>query len=346
MGDSETRIPAGEQLAAAHGEEEPRRPAVTVCLPVSRGVEALSRALRSVLAQDLHDVEVIIGDETGQFRSLIESIGDERIVYRHNEQRLGYGLNHVTLLDCATGRHLAVLHDDDWWDPQYLSTLVAALDADPALGVACSAVSRDLDGESGRRLAPWPIPLEPGRNDDVLPVLLREEWFLLPTACVWRRQVWSGQARQWHLDLRTTDLQLFLSAAEAGWSFYFHPDPLAHWVQHPGQSGASRGGDFGMAAADDALEFWRRWLQGRPAEYGDLSSKQRAQCHLRRARAFVLTGRRAEARSALREATALGGRRLSGRLRLAVAVHVPSQIVRGLVGAKRMMQRAVGRLES
>jgi hypothetical protein len=222
---------------------------------------------------------------------------------------------------------------------------VAALDADPALGVACSAVRRDVEGTSHRRPAPWPIPLNPGRNDDVLPVLLREEWFLLPTACVWRRQVWSGEARQWHLDLRTTELQLFLSAAEAGWSFYFHPEPLAHWMQHPGQSGAPRGDDLGMAAADDALEFWCRWLQGRPAEYSDLSSTQRARCHLRRARAFVLTGRRAEARSALREATALGGSQLPGRRRLAVAVFAPSPIVRGVVGAKRKLQRAIGRLE-
>jgi hypothetical protein len=297
------------------------------------------------LAQDLHDFEVIIGDETGQFRSLVESLGDDRLVYTHNESRLGYGLNHLTLLDRAMGRHLAVLHDDDWWDPRYLSTMVAALDADPAVGVACSAVSRDVEGGSRRLPAPWPIPFDPGRNDDVLPVLLREEWFLLPTACVWRRQVWSGQAREWHLDLRTTELQLFLSAAEAGWSFYYHPEPLAHWVQHPGQSGAPRGGDLGMAAADDALEFWRRWLQGRPAEYSDLSSRQRARCHLRRARAFVLTGKRAEASSALREATALGGRRLPGRRQVAVATRFPSPIVRAAVGAKRAMQHAVGGLE-
>jgi hypothetical protein len=297
------------------------------------------------LAQDLQDVEVIIGDETGQFRSLIESLGDERIVYTYNESRLGYGLNHVSLLDRATGRHLAVLHDDDWWDPHYLSTLVAALDADPGLGVACSAVSRDVEGARRRSHSLWPIPLEPGRNDDVLPILLREEWFLLPTACVWRRQAWSGQAREWHLDLKTTELQLFLSAAEAGWGFYFHPEPLAHWVQHQGQSGAPRGGDLGMAAADDALEFWRRWLQGRPEEYRDLCARQRALCHLRRARAFVLTGRRVEARSALREATALGGRHLPGWLRMAVAVRIPSPVVRDAVGAKRVMQRAIGSLE-
>jgi hypothetical protein len=100
-----------------------------------------------------------------------------------------------------------------------------------------------------------------------------------------------------------------------------------------------------MAAADDALEFWRRWLQGRPAEYRELSSRQRALCHLRRARAFMLTGRRVEARSALREATALGGRRLPGWLRMAVAVRIPSSVVRAVVGAKRVMQHAIGSLE-
>ena len=132
---------------------------------------------------------------------------------------------------------MTVLHDDDWWEPTYLSSLVAVLDADPEVGLACCATV--LDDEHGRT-TPWPFPLGAGRHDGVLETLLREDWFLLLNATMWRREVWAGPARQWS-ELCCADLQLFLSAADAGWALYYLPTPLAHWAQHRGQSGAERG---------------------------------------------------------------------------------------------------------
>ncbi len=312
-------------------------PTVSVCMPVSRDATVVRRALDSVLAQDLSDFEVLIGDETGSAAGPVAELADPRLHYQRNPHRLGFTKNHGALLDRATGRYVAILHDDDWWEPSYLSSLVAVLDADPTLGMACCGTVVDFGpGETLR----WPVPLSAGKHDNVIDVLLHEEWFLLPISTMWRGQLWAGPARQWPA-LCCADLQLFLSVADAGWGLYYLPDPLAHWVQHSGQSGAWRGSDHGLGVADDVLAFWEGWLRGRPDADVALAGRQRARWHLRRARALILAGRAAEARESVARATAvarasaLDRRELPGLRQLSLASHLPTIAVRAGVGLKR-----------
>jgi hypothetical protein len=334
-------IPEPDATCAAPGDEAPERnvaslPTVSVCMPVSRPPDAVRRALTSVLAQDLADLEVVIGDETGTAASVVTDIADPRIVYHHNPRRLGFSGNHRAILDRARGRYLAVFHDDDEWEPTYLSSMSAVLDADPEVGmVCCGTVVDKKDGPT-----PWPIPIAPGRHDDVLDTLLYEEWFLLPISTMWRRDTWTGPARQWP-DLCCGDLQFFLSVAEAGWALYYLPEVLSHWVQHTGQTGAQRGSDLGLGVADDVLAFWDEWLATRPPDKTVLVNGQRARWHLRRARALLLLGRRAEARLSLRRAVATarnaGDRAvaLPGLRRLSLASRLPYPVIRAGVQAKR-----------
>jgi hypothetical protein len=169
---------------------------------------------------------------------------------------------------------------------------------------------------------------------------LREEWFLLPGSTVWRREVWQGPAREWP-ELCCADLQLFMSAADAGWGLYYLARPRAHWVQHAEQSGAWRGSDHGLGVAEDVLAFWNGWLEGRPEAQIEMAARQRARWHLRRARALVLSGRRSEARVALRQAAelrraaALDASELPGMSRLTMAAWMPTGAVRAGVRLKR-----------
>jgi cellulose synthase/poly-beta-1,6-N-acetylglucosamine synthase-like glycosyltransferase len=323
-------------------------PTVSVCMPVSRDATVVRRALASVLAQDFDDFEILIGDETGSAEQVAAEVGDPRVHYQRNPHRLGFSKNHGALLDRAVGRYLAVLHDDDWWEPSYLSSLVAVLETDPEVGMAfCGTV---LDDDHGH-LERWTVPIDAGRHDNVVDVLLREDWFLLPISTMWRREAWTGPARQWP-ELCCADLQFFLSVADAGWALYYLPAALAHWVQHTGQSGAWRGSDNGMGVADDVLAFWEGWLRGRPDGQAALTNRQRARWHLRRARALMLAGRAHEARadigqaSALRRASALARAELPGLGRLSVASHLPSIAVRAGVGLKRSVSDAQARRRS
>jgi hypothetical protein len=312
-------------------------------MPMARPAPALERALRSVLAQDFTDFELLIGDETGAARPLVTALADPRVDYRHNPTRLGFSGNHMALLDRARGRYLAVLHDDDRWEPTFLSRLVAVLERHPDIAMACCGVV--LDRGVGDDTEVWPTPLRPGRNDDLLELVLAEEWFLLLDAVIWRREVWGGPARQWP-DLCCGDLQFFLSAVEARWPLYFLDTALTAYSMHRGQSGAWRGPDAGLAVADDVLTFWDGWLRGRPDRLVALTTRQRARWHLRRARALLLAGRTPDARDAVARAEALGGSDLPDLRRLKLAIALPNPLVRGAVALKRRVAEgaaAVGR---
>jgi len=313
-------------------------PTVSICLPTSRDPKITTTAWHSVLAQSFRDFEVLIGDETGDFAPTVAAIGDARVDYRHNARRLGYSRNHIALLNRAKGRYLAILHDDDWWEPTYLASMVAALESSPTIGVATCDIRRDVGGPR-RRAATWPVPLRPGRNDDVLDLLVREEWFLLPTSSMLRREVWQGAAREWPMHLHVSELQLYLSAAEVGWSFYYLPSPLAHWVQHDGQSAAYMSGDYGLAIANDVLEFWESWLRDRSEHYVRISRRQRANTQLRRARALLLLGDRKTAREALSAARQLAGAGVPGYKRFTVGSRLPLPVLRAVLVSKRLAAR-------
>ncbi|HXQ75727.1 MAG TPA: glycosyltransferase family A protein [Acidimicrobiales bacterium] len=303
-----------------------------MCMPMARPASEVERALRSVLAQDFTDFELLIGDETGAARALVTDLADPRVDYRHNPTRLGFSSNHVALLDRARGRYMAVLHDDDRWEPTFLSRLVAVLERHPDIAMACCRVV--IDRGAGDDTELWPTPLRPGRNDDLLGLVLAEEWFLLLDAAIWRREVWAGPARQWP-DLCCGDLQFFLSAVEARWPLYFLDTALTAYTMHRGQSGAWRGPDSGLAVADDVLAFWDGWLQGRPDRFAALTARQRARWHLRRARALLLAGRTSDARRDVARAEDLGGSELPDLRRLKLAVALPNSLVRGAVALKR-----------
>jgi glycosyltransferase involved in cell wall biosynthesis len=301
-------------------------------MPMARTAREVERAVRSVLAQEFEDFELLIGDETGGAEALVASLGDPRINYTRNRTRLGFSQNHVALLDRTRGRYLTVLQDDDRWEPDFLSRLVPVLDRHPDIGLACCRVVLDRGDGDDKEL--WPIPLRPGRTDDLLTVVLTEEWFMLLCNTVWRREVWAGPARRWP-ELCCADLQFFLAAAEAGWPIYFLDTVLAAYTLHRGQSGAWRGQDSGLGVADDVLAFWAGWLAGKPSSQSAATARQRARWHLRRARALLLSGRSGAARGAVATAEALAGTELPGLRRLKLAAALPNPVVRGAVALKR-----------
>ena len=298
------------------------------------------RALASVLDQDLDNLEVLIGDETGE----AQGGGRHRRSpgrYHRNPERLGFTANHRTLLDQAQGRYMAVLHDDDWWEPTYLSSLVGVLESDAKVGLACSGTIVDR-GENDSE--PWPVAVSPGRHDDALDILLARG--VVPPARLHRvapRGVVGGGTRLARPVLCRPAVLHVRRRRRLG--LYYLPDMLYHWVQHDGQSGAWQGSDNGLGVADDVLAFWEGWLEGRPGSEVTRAARQRARWQMRRARALVLAGRPGEARMALRRATALQRtaglerRDLPGLRRLTVASRLPTPVVLNAIDLKRAMSR-------
>jgi len=269
-----------------------------------------------VLAQMLEDIEVLIDDDGGHGRSVVEQAGDARVSYRRNEPPRGFVGNHEALLARARGELIAILHDDDTWDPRYLETAVRALDHSPSAGFALTA-HRELP--SGV-VAPH---LPPGHHPDALPLLLDERVRMLPSATVLRREALADVRRPWPA-LSCGDMVLYLDAAAAGWGVAVVDEPLVAYVRHPQQISADELAFRGDLA--ELLELYR--FDDRAAE------------RLRRRR--VATARLSSARAQLKAGDAAGAR---GSIALARAV-APTPRTRAEARLLALLSRRPGLLRA
>jgi glycosyltransferase involved in cell wall biosynthesis len=109
-------------------------PRVTIILTVYQRTDLLRFALESALAQTYQNFEIIIADDSGSesAKEVCQPYVDgKRVHYRPNPTTLGIALSLRAAIGQARGTYLAVLNDDDVWGPEFLSTLVPALEADP-----------------------------------------------------------------------------------------------------------------------------------------------------------------------------------------------------------------------
>lgn len=110
-----------------------REPLVSVILTVYNRLTFFADALRSVEAQTFTDYEIVVADDsgTGAARALSLASGNARIRYHANSTSLGIALSLRAALAQARGKYVAILNDDDLWEPEFLTRLVPPLEADP-----------------------------------------------------------------------------------------------------------------------------------------------------------------------------------------------------------------------
>lgn len=112
-------------------------------MPTYNRARGLERALESVLRQSERDLEVIISDNasTDATPQLVEQAAarDPRVRFVRQRVNMGLTANFNAVLRAARGRYVMVLADDDWLDEDYLARCRAALEADPALALACGS---------------------------------------------------------------------------------------------------------------------------------------------------------------------------------------------------------------
>jgi len=108
-------------------------PEVSVVIPTRNRWPHLTRALRSVLAQEDVDLEVIVVDDgsTDETSARLAEVDDPRVVVVHREPPHGVARARNTGIEHARGTWLAFLDDDDLWAPRKLR---AQLDAAAAVG--------------------------------------------------------------------------------------------------------------------------------------------------------------------------------------------------------------------
>lgn len=98
---------------------------VSIGLPVRNGADSLDRVIRSVLAQEHENVELVICDNastdaTSQICERYRAI-DDRVIYRRHPTNIGLLNNFISAIESASGRYFRWIGDDDWLHPAYVS---------------------------------------------------------------------------------------------------------------------------------------------------------------------------------------------------------------------------------
>jgi glycosyltransferase involved in cell wall biosynthesis len=124
-------------------------PKVSVLIPTFNRVRLIGDAVDSVLAQTLHDFEIIVVDDGSTDDTapwIRERYGSEgRVRYAHQENR-GIGAARQHGLRLARGEYISLLDDDDYYLPRYLESQAAFLDRHEGVDVVvCDA---RLDAET------------------------------------------------------------------------------------------------------------------------------------------------------------------------------------------------------
>lgn len=160
-------------------------PLVSVIIPNYNHARFLGGAIRSVLNQTYRPVEIIVVDDgsTDNSGEVAAAFGNQiRYIYQTNA---GLSAARNTGLCAAKGEFIGVLDADDMYEPNFLETLVAALQADPeADGVYCGY--RFVDEADN----PLPqIENRPVSPADLYTALLDGNFFV-PEAVFLRRRVY------------------------------------------------------------------------------------------------------------------------------------------------------------
>jgi len=115
-------------------------PRVSVVIPTYNRTWGLKRAIASVLSQTFPDFELIITDDASaeDTPEVARSFADPRLRYYRQSNNVGVSRNWGTGVELAHGEFVALLMDDDRYEPKFLARRVAALRAHPGSSFAFS----------------------------------------------------------------------------------------------------------------------------------------------------------------------------------------------------------------
>lgn len=202
---------------------------ISIVIPAYNYAHYLGDAIRSILRQDVTDIEVIVCDDcsTDDTRQVVESFSreDDRIAYFLNERNLGATPNINQAMKRARGEYIVLLGADDMLEPGSLETLKATLDAHPECGYAFGRYTL-LDSE-GRSIAlqhpGWWNRDYFGERDEFAD-LLKYDLYINIGAAMFRREVLENReffdlslsAFESERFFRATDLALMLDLSLLG----------------------------------------------------------------------------------------------------------------------------------
>lgn len=308
-------------------------PRFSVCIPAGRDSAWFRSALNSAVGQSVADLEVIVSDESGgDLRDAVLALGDPRVRYLANTERLGFALNHQRVLDEARGDYVAILHDDDFWHADYLATAGQVLDEHPDLGLVITAATEI--GADGSATGPRPCSLERGPQVDPLRLFMSDGFMMMiPSATVFRAKALAVNTRPWP-ELIAADMTAFIDVVDAGWGMYYVSTPLVSYRVHDGQIGVDE-----VLHREAVLRVWQQYSFADPA-HERLRRRRVAADLVARAGAHLKQGARDRCREDALAARAVDPASASHRRRVLLALTRVPVLVPGATFVWSRLRRA------
>jgi len=136
-----------------------------VYLTTYRRHETLPRSIRSLLNQTVTDwvCELHNDDPTDPFpRKFVEALGDSRIQVVDHPQNLGGTRSFNLVFQPVSEAFVTLLEDDNWWEPQFLETMLDAMQQFPTVQVAWANMRHWQEAADGTWIdtgkTTWDVP--------------------------------------------------------------------------------------------------------------------------------------------------------------------------------------------
>src|SRR5215203_4689692 len=133
-----------------------RAPVVSFVVPCYNLAHYLRDCIESILAQEYTDFEILIMDDCSpdDTAAVAASLTDERVQYIRNPQNLRHLQNYNKGIQMSRGKYLWLISADDRLRiPTALGNLVALLDTNPQMSLACApGILLFSDGQEGKTI--------------------------------------------------------------------------------------------------------------------------------------------------------------------------------------------------
>ena len=183
-------------------------------MPTRAAAPYIDAAIRSVVGQTYRHWSLFVSENgPGELEERLQPhLADARIRFSPTGQDLGAARNHTRLIKNGDAPYVAILHDDDRWDPEWLERRVAFLERHPECGFVFSG-NREVDEES-RETRRSELVLGEGVHtpQEVVPLLIRHNIIGIPTVLV-RRSAYEAVGPRFSEDTISFDYEMWLRLA-------------------------------------------------------------------------------------------------------------------------------------
>jgi glycosyltransferase involved in cell wall biosynthesis len=217
-------------------------PLVTVLVTVHRRTNFLAEALRSVLAQTFTNFELIVADDSGNAvaRAVCAPFTDDsRVYFSANSRTLGVAVSLQLALERSRGEYVAILNDDDCWEPEMLARLVVPLEEDSrrvlAFGdhwIMNEDGTVDVDASNRNTERYGRALLGEGDLRDATAFVLLQNGVPLAMASLFRKAALDGTMLYPQV-AGAYDFWISCLLAASGRRFYYVPARLSRYRAHP-----------------------------------------------------------------------------------------------------------------